>query len=801
MVTVDEARKRRDLQRLKFEEAKQKLIQRDKELAAKGIRFTRDKKADPKYRALDREFRLQKLRLSRLKGQVSRARGELPPLERRALKKQQVVTVKKKPILVQRGEVLKRKKPQPVMRKELIKTKAVIGAPIKETPGTKIRKFLTPKKTDSKPVRALKGGGVFVTDIITGLPTLLSDATRAGLGNKQKQAVLKETFNNQTISNIGREMGRQAASSDPFDKTQAILNILTVGAIPTKSPAVFSRVVSTTKKQIGRVNKFETNNVRITQTEIKKLKDKGVNTRERTPEGNKLRKLEELKKVQENTADLTKKLQKEVDKIDKKPNPSKSDVKKISQIIKADKPKRKKNNRKIKLNQATIAKGLKKVTEKPTKPTIKVKKGLPVTTKDLNKALLEARTVSGAQFKRLKNKIKKQTGLNVVQRGAGKDISFKLLEPKQQKKKGVKTASPRLFEITKEGKIVRKKTVKVEVTKKVTKKDLKDIEFKKGQDLDKLEKDVRRLSKQGFFKNKKAQSRMFTNYNKHVSNNKIKNNTVKTNQKQLARKTQQYNKRVKDPITSKKELQSLRKQKVTLTKSKTKLKVEVSQQIRKTQKIAKLSKTLAAIGIISKTASAQAVAQLPSLAQTQKLVNAFDFPTPVIPKKPTPGKGNGKKTPPNKVIPKKKTPIPPKTPKRVIKKPKVVKRPPKKPALLPIPKLTFNSKLPTGQKLAFDVFYKQKGKIKRLNTKLPLNKALRRAKNLIDNTLTRGMELRIVGTTKAKDLSGKQSLQKFRTRKTNKTLRLVEKAKNTFDTRGEIKGATIAKKLKKKRSK
>jgi len=143
-------------------------------------------------------------------------------------------------------------------------------------------------------------------------------------------------------------------------------------------------------------------------------------------------------------------------------------------------------------------------------------------------------------------------------------------------------------------------------------------------------------------------------------------------------------------------------------------------------------------------------------------------------RKPTPRKSTLRKPIPRKPTPRKPTP--------------------RKPII--IPPFTLKSKLPKGQRLAFDFLFRSKGKIRRVKAGLPLNKALNKAGLLIDNTLSRSMQLVISGTTKTKDIKKPSILKKFRTRKGKKALVLVEKTKNILDTKGEKRGITLAKRLK-----
>ena len=127
--------------------------------------------------------------------------------------------------------------------------------------------------------------------------------------------------------------------------------------------------------------------------------------------------------------------------------------------------------------------------------------------------------------------------------------------------------------------------------------------------------------------------------------------------------------------------------------------------------------------------------------------------------------------------------------------------PPKKPRKIPTPKLTFRTKLQPGQRLAFDYKFKQGGKVRTVKSGLPLNKALLKATNAVDNSTQRSLELVISGVTKAKDVPKTTKLNKFTTRKSLKTLKLVEKSKHAIDTKGEKRGLKLSKFLKSKTKK
>ena len=69
--------------------------------------------------------------------------------------------------------------------------------------------------------------------------------------------------------------------------------------------------------------------------------------------------------------------------------------------------------------------------------------------------------------------------------------------------------------------------------------------------------------------------------------------------------------------------------------------------------------------------------------------------------------------------------------------------------------------------------------------------------NLVDNTTARSFDILLIGKTKQKDIK-KSNLSKFRVKKSRnaKVLYFVEKSKYSIDTKGEKKGLTVSKRLK-----
>lgn len=155
---------------------------------------------------------------------------------------------------------------------------------------------------------------------------------------------------------------------------------------------------------------------------------------------------------------------------------------------------------------------------------------------------------------------------------------------------------------------------------------------------------------------------------------------------------------------------------------------------------------------------------------------------------PTPPPKRGK-TPkrPLKTPPRKPVVRPPKRPTKTPRSPPTIRKTPRTPPSAPpsapprkpraITKLSFDTKLPRGERLAFNFKYRRKGKVIERSIKLPENRALKFAVNFIKRTPARSFELVAVSTTKVKDIN-KPNLKDFNIRKTKKALLVVEKAKS-----------------------
>lgn len=519
--------------------------------------------------------------------------------------------------------------------------------------------------------------------------------------------------------------------------------------------------------------------------DINKFKGKGVKNTDRTPDGNKLRNLEQQKKIVD--ADL-KDLDNAINRFDK-PTKSKSKLNNDIKVVKKlGSDIRKRNKTRIKLKQELKDFKLKPVKAKP----IRVIQKLPKDAKQINNLLLEARGISGNAFKQLKLRIKRTFNLNVVQRGTGSNIKFVLLKPKVQKRKGVLTKKVQVpfFDII-NGKIVKVKPTKIELPlkEKLTNKDLKDLEFKAGQDLDLLQKDFRRIAqKQEFFSNKKAQGKMVLTFRKHFNKRKLEVKNVKSREKQLGLNIRKFNNRLKQPIRTRATLNQLRKIKSNLSKTKSKIKQDLKQTQKDLSKLRTISTLILGQGLKTGITQKQQQAQDLDIAQALKQINAFDETKPT-PTKPSPTKPKLPVKPPTRLG--KKPPTRPKVkpPVKVVRpKPRPGKKPPKKPPKPPLRiKFKFNTKLPQGFRLGYRFVFRERAnisknfnkrtnkiKVKSNKKKQPVNKTLRDAIKRIRQSTAQSMDLKIVGITKEKDIKPFK-LTGFRLKKIGTdTLRLVQ---------------------------
>lgn len=117
--------------------------------------------------------------------------------------------------------------------------------------------------------------------------------------------------------------------------------------------------------------------------------------------------------------------------------------------------------------------------------------------------------------------------------------------------------------------------------------------------------------------------------------------------------------------------------------------------------------------------------------------------------------------------------------------------PPSKP-----PMIRFSNKDVSADKLAYDVYVRQKGKEVKINKQpLGFNEAIKKSKE-IDQTVEASTEIRPKGYNNRGDIPAQDYGEKFRLRKTKKALLFVEKSKYRIDSAGEKQGLSLAKQTK-----
>ena len=241
--------------------------------------------------------------------------------------------------------------------------------------------------------------------------------------------------------------------------------------------------------------------------------------------------------------------------------------------------------------------------------------------------------------------------------------------------------------------------------------------------------------------------------------------------------------------------------------------LKLKQQFKGLIKIIKATKPLRFIVTAALIAQVKGISRDIDIAEAQAKTPAFKkMPAKALKSKQTPIQ-----TPAKAFEPKFDTPAKSKSKSGVRKKPRAPKKPtPKKPVVPKVPKLrfSFDSKLPKGKSLMFDIKFRERkipnkpaGKTNPVIVKtrilgLPLNKAIKKGFGAIDRTTQVSAQLIISGITSSKDISSgsvKALKSKFGVKRGKTALRFVEKNRARIDTRGEKKGLSISKLIKKKK--
>ena len=618
-----------------------------------------------------------------------------------------------------------------------------------------------------------------------------------------------------TFLQSGLDLEREIKSGNP----EAIFTILLL-AVPIpigkaksiKKGAKLSKTSASAKK------------IKDIDKQISDLEKAGVNVRQRTPAADNLRYLKDLKELDNKIKDLdrlivgtTKTLKSNTRKINKGELPRAQKTKLTNNVNNIDKAVRtvEKARNTLATRAVKITKGDIKKAEalrdlfKVKLPKVKVKKALPTSQTALNKLLLEARAKGGNAFKKLKKRIKTEQGKNVVERKVKGGVAFKVLDPKKPK---IKPAKPKGRKLVVEGKRIKKeRKVKSKIEpKKLTKRELKQLEFERGQNLEKVANDIRKIAakrESGMFKDKRASLTIQRSVNKFKKN--VQRTSTKIKQ-DFQKYKNDYRKSVE--INRQKNAQRIRQGKKAenlpkstrqrLSKQRDSLKSAIRSNNKNLNALRKLTGTLIRLGLTSglktEVMSAQKVAQdiAQDLAPIMKELEKLDVPTrPVTPKAPSkPGKVGKPKAPskPGKVG-KPKAPKRPSMPKRPVVPKKITKV--KKPrVILPKPKLTKSNRAISKQPLG-EIGYvvtnpkTKKRTVIRVKTGLPLTEAKALGKQVVDNTLLASFEVKPYGKKEKRLALKSVDLSKFTQRKgkDKKVRTLVEKPKYRLDKPGEKK--------------
>ena len=618
-----------------------------------------------------------------------------------------------------------------------------------------------------------------------------------------------------------------------------------------------SKGASLMNKIVSKVDDLSTTKTTKIKSRIKELKDKGVNTRQRTPDATELRLLnEQLKIITADVSDLKKikdiatrkvsktnivaqdKKLKDVAKVANRINKRIPAKKKLATQAQKLKALRKKVG-KTKLKDTTISKKLGDFFKQDGKLKVRITKKLPADEKLLNDLFVQARKEGGQAFSRLKKKLKKERGLNVVERKKKGKIAYKFLEPKEQRKLGKLTRREKEFEyIVKEGKVTKIeinniKKLKVDIDN-FAKKDLSN------KQLDNLEKQISREIKRSkktksksLFSNKKAQLQFKKGYRRQRKTFKNKVDDFKAIKRTIKKDLRKIEVKIKNRVTKKRgkfiSPEEARKLK-TITRKveevvKTSRKIDsriialgniVKLLLKKLNKADQANLNLATLAQGLKVDQGQLTSQLQDLRTIQKQANKLSKITIIkkgkLPR--VPGKTIKKRTITKTPVkpPKKITKLPPGKPPR-----KPPSKPPKKPPVVK-PKLPINfdsPKLKNKVLLVRATLRERKNpdkpfgpgniRITKKSLKGTRNRIANKLNRLVDNKLIASWEPKVIGIGKnLKDVPLNKALAKKFTRKKSKgtgVKRRVEKSKFRLDTPGEKKKIQKLRKLKKKTSK
>lgn len=608
------------------------------------------------------------------------------------------------------------------------------------------------------------------------------------------------------IQNGGAKFGSKLQSGDPSALTDVVVQMTPLRFGKIKNINKVDDVVKSNSKDLTKIN-----------SRINTLEKQGTNVRQRTLEGKELRELKETKKVLESDLKDLDKIIKARDKPAYTKKEKKQQVKEVKQVVnnfKKRNSKRKKQEKSLEqYEKERLAQN--KGSKKKTSQGSTLRKEVKIVSEDMIAKTIKDNYKNPTKLKQLKKIIKEERGLNVKILQTSKGLKVILKESGKNSKKGVKTArTDKTYLITKDGRLVRldkQRKGKVDapedpLTPKQKKKLEKDLEFKDGQNLDKVLNDLKRFENRrtSLLGNKKAQVQLFRSTGRSYKKiEKVTKEGVTKTKKFIddyKKRVAKANKQNKELVRKGKKSKDFSKsERERFTKQKKRLEKELKDNSKKVKafnkSLVKLSKVVPALALASKSLQGTLAQQAKLLDKAQDVLQKQDLKLDKV----TPNKGSGKGSPKggkggkssggSKTTKTTKTPTPKPKGGRGKLKPKPDPKPKPKPKIKGSgekKKVKF-SKVTTKGEI---VYVNDKGTKVKIKTGLPFDWAYKVALETVDESLLGSTKVRKYGRVKSrKGLAfNNDLLKKFRNKKSTnpKVQDIVEKSKHRLDTKSEV---------------
>lgn len=648
----------------------------------------------------------------------------------------------------------------------------------------------------SLPTNLVESGGALIIRLAES--TLNPEATLRAISSLTKK----------DIQDGGARFGARLQKGDPSALTDVVVEL---------SPLRFGRVKNI--NEIDDVVRSNTNDLNKINSRIKNLENQGTNIRQRTLEAKELRELKETKKVLE--SDL-----KDLDSIirvrdkpaitQKQKNEQVKEVKKVVNNFKKRNSKRSKQEKTLEeFEKERLAQN--KESKKKTSEGSQLRKEAKLVSDEIIIKTIKDNFKNPTKLKQLKKILKGERNLNVKILQTEKGLKVILKEGGNNAKKGVKTAkTDKTYLITEKGQLVRldkqrkgTKAVEDPLNAREKKKFEKNLEFEKGQNLDKVINDLRRHEnkRSSLLSNKKGQVQLFR------STGKAYKKVEKTTKERIAKtkkfiddyraRVQKANKQNKELTRRGKKSKDFSKsERENFTKQKKSLDKELKDSIKEVKAFRKsldqLVKLVPALALASKSLQGSLAKQESILLKAQDVLQKQELKTDNVQDNVNKnkgsqngkgkGSGDGKKSGGSSSSTKNSPKSNPKG--------KPTPKPKPDPKIKPIPKLKLSSK--EKGKVKFSkvttkgeiIYTNEKGNKVKLKTGLPYDWAYKVALETVDESLLGSTRVRKYGKVKAREglRFDNELLKKFRDKKSKnpRVNEIVEKAKHRLDTKSEV---------------